>query len=284
MSQEETIEEQIERENEEHDRRIAHLRQSIKCPNQLSRSESSLERSKRRTDRELRKAASTEVRKKRKATEPAQRENFIASKHSMTTQDKKKVSKTSENLQETIIPKELPGMFANTCAQDMKKGVETTGMLFGKTNSENKCTVTHCVLPEQTNTSTSSFITSTQETRKYIEEERNIDNEDLEFIGLIHTHPQSPSFLSSLDMHYLSKCEEDMQKENMISLVLGKNKHKQNTCPAFILTELGQEVIKNCKDRDEHHLHKPNKEIELYTSSKCTKYEGELDIKIRDLR
>ena len=53
-------------------------------------------------------------------------------------------------------------------------------------------------------------------------------------VGLIHTHPQMTSFLSSVDLHALWDYAKDNQ--SLVSIVLAPEK---KTSPAYCLTKLG---------------------------------------------
>ena len=71
-----------------------------------------------------------------------------------------------------------------------------------------------------------------------VQDERQITNyvvyHDMIMLGLIHTHPQMTSFLSSVDLHALWDYAKDNQ--SLVSIVLAPEK---KTPPAYCLTKLG---------------------------------------------
>ena len=74
-----------------------------------------------------------------------------------------------------------------------------------------------------------------------------LDTHDLLFLGLIPTHPEFTSFLSSVDVHAL----HDYAKDNVIvvSIVLAP---ELDTKPVFCLTQLGLTELPKCKQRGFH--------------------------------
>ena len=96
--------------------------------------------------------------------------------------------------------------------------------------------MTHLLVPEQSATSTSWEVHDERQITNYFS-----CNTDLIMLGLIHTHPNMTSFLSSVDLHGLWDYARD--NPSLVSIVLAP---ERRTAPAFCLTERGLADIGKC--------------------------------------
>jgi proteasome lid subunit RPN8/RPN11 len=124
------------------------------------------------------------------------------------------------------------------------KGLEKGGILAGS-HLDDHYQVTHLLVPEQSATSTSWDVYDERQIPNYFSY-----NSDLIMLGLIHTHPNMISFLSSVDLHGLWDYARD--NPSLVSIVLAP---KRKTAPAFCLTEHGLSAIGKCQ-KNGHHKHR----------------------------
>ena len=88
-------------------------------------------------------------------------------------------------------------------------------------------------------------------------------------LGLIHTHPNMTSFLSSVDLHALYDYARSYP--SMISIVLAP---EHNTAPAFCLNKLGMRELGKCREVGFHthnidNLRLYNKAEHVVDEQKC---------------
>ena len=98
-------------------------------------------------------------------------------------------------LKDLLIPENLVSTFLNLSKTNSDDGIETLGTFGGQICSDNKYRVTHLLIPKQTGHSDSCIMDGAEDIFKIHEEENII------FLGWIHTHPAYSVFLSSVDMH-----------------------------------------------------------------------------------
>ena len=115
-------------------------------------------------------------------------------------------------------------------------GVETGGILAG-VHIEDYFEVTHLIIPEQT----------AAKDKWEVQDVRQITNfftyhPDLIMLGLIHTHPNFDSFLSSVDLHAL--WDYAQHNHSLVSIVLAP---ERRTWPAYCLTKIGFKELSKCK-------------------------------------
>ena len=151
----------------------------------------------------------------------------------------------SENVQEMNIPSDLIIEFDKLSRLNTSKGLETGGILAGS-HLVDHYQVTHLLVPEQSATSTSWEVHDERQITNYFSY-----NPDLIMLGLIHTHPNMTSFLSSFDLHGLWDYARD--NPSLVSIVLAP---ERKTAPAICLTEPGLADIGKCKKSGHHDKHR----------------------------
>ncbi|EPE05183.1 endosome-associated ubiquitin isopeptidase [Ophiostoma piceae UAMH 11346] len=97
-------------------------------------------------------------------------------------------------IRSVFLPDTLRGQFLKIAQPNTARGIETCGILCGKT-ANNALFITCLLIPQQIGTTDSCETTEEVETFEYC------SAEDLIQIGWIHTHPTQTCFMSSLDMH-----------------------------------------------------------------------------------
>ena len=152
-----------------------------------------------------------------------------------------------ESLVSMSIPSNLVEIFETLAKDNTDRGMETGGILAGQ-QIDNCFEVTHLIIPEQIAASD----------RWEVQDERQITNyfvyHDMIMLGLIHTHPQMTSFLSSVELHALWDYAKDNQ--SLVSIVLAPEK---KTSPAYCLTKVGLSEIGKCR-KTGFHKHKGSDE------------------------
>ncbi|CAK7227844.1 hypothetical protein SCUCBS95973_006678 [Sporothrix curviconia] len=97
-------------------------------------------------------------------------------------------------IRSVFLPDTLRRDFLRVAQPNTNKGIETCGILCGKT-ANNALFITCLLIPQQIGTRDSCETTGEVATLEYCSQE------DLIQIGWIHTHPTQTCFMSSLDMH-----------------------------------------------------------------------------------
>ena len=140
------------------------------------------------------------------------------------------------------LPQDLVRRFSKISERNSKDKKETGGILAGL-RKKNHYQVTHLIIPDQTGGPDRWEVEDLSQITTCF-----VRNPNLVMLGLIHTHPDMTSFLSSVDLHALY----DYARNNpdLISIVLAP---ERGTAPVFTLTEEGRERISNCTEDGFHH-------------------------------
>ena len=157
--------------------------------------------------------------------------------------------------------------FIDASAPNSVKVIETLGSLCGKRGEDGVDIVTNIIIPEQTGHSTGCKTIDVEGENDYF---TVMDNLDLEMLAIIHTHPgNTTSFMSSTDLHQLAFMMNSAP--NAVSFVYSP---MHMTCPAYTITPLGMEVLRECpeKNSDGLHTHDPHESETLYRKAKNIKY------------
>ena len=119
--------------------------------------------------------------------------------------------------------------------------LETGGIIAG-IDMDTYYQVTHLLIPQQTAASDRWMVHDERQLTNYF-----VNNEDLIMLGLIHTHPNMTSFLSSVDLHALYDYAKD--NHSLVSIVLAP---ERDTAPAYCLTSRGFNKLASCKETGFH--------------------------------
>ena len=169
------------------------------------------------------------------------------------------------------IPSNLVSEFEKLSRANTERGLETGGIIAGQ-QLDGYYQVTHLIIPEQTARSDYWEVQDERQITNHF-----VYNPDMIMLGLIHTHPNMTSFLSSVDIHAL--WDYARHNPSLVSIVLAPEK---GTSPAFCLTSLGLTEVGKCKQNG-FHKHKKN-DKRLYREADHTLDDQTLDTIVVDLR
>jgi STAM-binding protein len=155
-----------------------------------------------------------------------------------------------------VIDDELLTHFMHLVQANTAKGVETCGILTGKLetreNDDGVFNVTHLILPRQK---------GTQNTCEMVDEDTLLDYQmknDLMTLGWIHTHPTQSCFMSSVDLH--THLGYQLMLPEAVAIVMAPSDARTKV-GVFMLSEVGLDVIKHCKQKSFHVHSLPDKDI-----------------------
>ena len=169
------------------------------------------------------------------------------------------------------LPTDLVRKFGELSKANTEDRKETGGIIAGEKKG-GYYQITHLIIPEQTGSSVTWEV----------HDERQITNffvykPSLVMLGIIHTHPNMTSFLSSVDLHALFDYARDNPK--LISIVLAP---ELNTSPAFCLTKYGISELSKCNETGFHH-HRQD-ESEYYQEADYVVYDESCSTEVIDFR
>ena len=133
-----------------------------------------------------------------------------------------------DGLKEIHLPSDLVDIFKTLSNHNTSLVLETGGIIAG-IDMDTYYQVTHLLIPQQTAASDRWMVHDERQLTNYF-----VNNEDLIMLGLIHTHPNMTSFLSSVDLHALYDYAKD--NHSLVSIVLAP---ERDTAPAYCLTSRG---------------------------------------------
>jgi STAM-binding protein len=110
------------------------------------------------------------------------------------------------------LPTDLDEKFSKLSQANTQERRETGGIIAGE-KMNGYYQVTHLIIPEQTGSSITWEVHDERQITNYF-----VYNPNLIMLGLIHTHPNMTSFLSSVDLHALWDYARD--NPSLISIVL----------------------------------------------------------------
>jgi STAM-binding protein len=155
-----------------------------------------------------------------------------------------------------VVDDELLTHFMQLVQANTAKGIETCGILTGKLetreNDDGVFNVTHLILPRQK---------GTQNTCEMVDEDTLLDYQmknDLMTLGWIHTHPTQSCFMSSVDLH--THLGYQLMLPEAVAIVMAPSDIRTKV-GVFMLSEVGLEVIKHCKQKSFHVHSLPDKDI-----------------------
>jgi len=161
-----------------------------------------------------------------------------------------------------LIDAAILGDFMQLVRANTSRGIETCGILTGKlvqpshANDLHRFVVTHIVLPRQN---------STRNTCEMIDEDQLFDYQmknDLITLGWIHTHPTQSCFLSSVDLH--THLGYQLMLPEAVAIVMSPTDTRAKY-GVFQLSDVGVDVIRNCKQKS-FHVHELA-DADIYTNA-----------------
>ncbi|CAK7270985.1 hypothetical protein SEPCBS119000_004365 [Sporothrix epigloea] len=160
-------------------------------------------------------------------------------------------------IRSVFLPDTLRRDFLRMAQPNTNKGIETCGILCGKT-ANNALFVTCLLIPQQVGTRDSCETTGEVATLEYCSEH------DLIQIGWIHTHPTQTCFMSSLDMH--THAGYQIMMDESIAVVCAPT-HEPSWGIFRLTNPPGLPYIGACRRAGAFHEHdlKPH---EIYTEAK----------------
>ncbi|KAK7112138.1 STAM-binding protein-like [Littorina saxatilis] len=175
----------------------------------------------------------------------------------------------SGGIRDVVVPVELMEKFVKVSHGSTLKNVETMGILCGKVAGA-AFKITHLFIPNQSGTPDSCDMKNEEELIFYQ------DKYDLITFGWIHTHPTQTAFLSSVDMHTHFAYQKMLPEA--IAIVCSP---KYQETGVFSLSDLGLEVIGNCREKGFHYH---SKEPPLFVSSSHARTVTSESITLTDMR
>ncbi|CAK7563507.1 MAG: hypothetical protein SEPTF4163_001376 [Sporothrix epigloea] len=160
-------------------------------------------------------------------------------------------------IRSVFLPETLRGDFLRVAQPNTSNGIETCGILCGKT-ANNALFITCLLIPQQIGTRDSCETTGEVATLEYCSEH------DLIQIGWIHTHPTQTCFMSSLDMH--THAGYQIMMDESIAVVCAPT-HEPSWGIFRLTNPPGLPYIGGCRKAGAFHEHdlKPH---EIYTEAK----------------
>ncbi|CAK7210439.1 hypothetical protein SBRCBS47491_000784 [Sporothrix bragantina] len=160
-------------------------------------------------------------------------------------------------IRSVFLPDTLRRDFLRVAQPNTNKGIETCGILCGKT-ANNALFITCLLIPQQIGTRDSCETTGEVATLEYCSEE------DLIQIGWIHTHPTQTCFMSSLDMH--THAGYQIMMDESIAIVCAPT-HEPSWGIFRLTNPPGLPYIGGCRKAGAFHEHdlRPH---EIYTEAK----------------
>ena len=143
---------------------------------------------------------------------------------------------------EIHLPTDLVRKFGELSKANTADRKETGGIIAGE-KMNGYYQITHLIIPEQTGSSVTWEVHDVRQVTNFF-----VYKPSLVMLGLVHTHPNMTSFLSSVDLHALWDYARDNPK--VISIVLAP---ELNTSPAFCLTSYGISELSKCGETGFHH-------------------------------
>ncbi|KAL1892373.1 hypothetical protein Sste5346_007111 [Sporothrix stenoceras] len=160
-------------------------------------------------------------------------------------------------IRSVFLPDTLRGDFLRVAQPNTNNGIETCGILCGKT-ANNALFITCLLIPQQIGTRDSCETTGEVATLEYCSEH------DLIQIGWIHTHPTQTCFMSSLDMH--THAGYQIMMDESIAIVCAPT-HEPSWGIFRLTNPPGLPYIGGCRKAGAFHEHdlRPH---EIYTEAK----------------
>ncbi|CAK7203691.1 hypothetical protein SEUCBS139899_006434 [Sporothrix eucalyptigena] len=160
-------------------------------------------------------------------------------------------------IRSVFLPDTLRRDFLKVAQPNTNKGIETCGILCGKT-ANNALFITCLLIPQQIGTRDSCETTGEVATLEYCSEQ------DLIQIGWIHTHPTQTCFMSSLDMH--THAGYQIMMDESIAIVCAPT-HEPSWGIFRLTNPPGLPYIGGCRKAGAFHEHdlRPH---EIYTEAK----------------
>ena len=179
----------------------------------------------------------------------------------------------SGDLKQVIVPSTLMAKFESVAEPNTTIDIETCGFLTGKVD-ENKCKITHMIIPKQWGTANTCGTTHEEEMLDYME--RN----ELITLGSIHTHPSQKVFLSAIDLH--TQFSLQVMLPEAISIVVSPS-HIPGSGIFSLTRDHGMNIIENCRETGFHpHINPTRKWI--YAEASHVKISDCDDVLIKDFR
>ena len=141
------------------------------------------------------------------------------------------------------IARDILDLFTTSAENNTNQGLETGGILAGHfLEDEARYEVTHLVIPIQTGMPDSWTVSDERQITNFF-----ITHPDLILLGLIHTHPNTSSSLTSMDLHSLWSYAK--MNPAIVSLVVTPD---DNLINSFSMTPLGLSEIRSCRQTGFH--------------------------------
>ena len=172
---------------------------------------------------------------------------------------------------EMHLPTDLVRKFGELSKANTADRKETGGIIAGE-KKNGYYQITHLIIPEQTGSSVTWEVHDERQLTNFF-----VYKPSLVMLGIIHTHPNMTSFLSSVDLHAIYDYARDNPK--LISIVLAP---ELNTSPAFCLTKYGISELSKCDEIGFHH-HRQD-ESKYYQEADYVVYDEGFSTEVIDFR
>ena len=181
----------------------------------------------------------------------------------------KPASESPTGLRTVALPGDLISRFLAIAKVNSDRGIETLGTFGGQLNI-NQFVVTHLLIPRQVGKSDRCTMHSYEDVSQ-MQEEENIN-----FVGWIHTHPAFSVFLSSVDMHNQYEWQHMLPEAiaTVCSIKEGLTSHLR-------LTQAGMAEIRDCS-RSNFHPH--TKQPPLWAEADHVIVNEDTNIVVKDMR
>ena len=183
------------------------------------------------------------------------------------------VHSESGSLRQIIVPVTLMAKFESLAEPNTISDIETCGFLTGKIY-ENRCKITHLIIPKQWGTANSCATTHEEEMFEYMEENHLVT------LGSIHTHPSQKVFMSSIDLH--TQFSLQVMLPEAISIVVSP-RHIPGSGIFSLTPNHGMNLISNCRDTG-FHSHPNPTGLPIYAKASHVMMLDFDDVTIKDFR